>query len=170
MNSFEVCLSTEDSRWTTAISQIAVVVENVKQAVLDEVLTDIDYLALEKDFVVNLCLSDDITVQQLNREFRGMDKPTNVLSFANIDSDDFEDMLEFDDVVEMGDVIIAYETMNEQAKEQEIILEHHFCHLWTHGMLHILGYDHIDEDDRYEMERLEAIILEKLGIQNPYRE
>ena len=170
MNSFDVCLTAEDSRWTAAIGEIAAVVENVKEAVLDEVASDIDFLGLEKDFTVNLCLSDDETVRKLNFEFRGMDKPTNVLSFANIDSDDFEDVLEFDEVVEMGDVIIAYETMAAQAQEQGVSLEHHFCHLWTHGMLHILGYDHIDEEDRHEMEGLEALILEKFGILNPYRE
>lgn len=170
MNKFDVYLTVEDSQWTTAISEIAVVVENVKQAVLNEVVQDVEYLDLDKNFTVNLCLSDDNTVQKLNLEFRGLDKPTNVLSFANIDGDDFEDMLEFDDTIEMGDIIIAYETMQEQSKEQGITLENHFCHLWAHGLLHILGYDHINEEDRCEMEQLEARILEKLGIENPYRE
>ncbi len=170
MNSFDIFLNIEDSRWTAAIDKVAVVVEKVKQAVLEEASAEVDFLDLEKDFIVNLCLSDDNAVHKLNLEFRGMDKPTNVLSFASVDGDDFDDMLEFDDIVEIGDVIIAYETMSEQAKEQEISLEEHFCHLWTHGMLHLLGYDHIDENDRREMEQLEVRILNKLGIKNPYQE
>ncbi|MBQ7304037.1 MAG: rRNA maturation RNase YbeY [Alphaproteobacteria bacterium] len=170
MNSFEVFLTVDDSRWTTAIEKIAVVTENVKNAVVETVFSEVEYLHLAKDFTVNLCLSDDDTVHKLNLEFRGMDKPTNVLSFANIDGDDFEDALDHENVIEMGDIIIAYETMQEQSKEQEISLEHHFCHLWAHGLLHLLGYDHIDENDRIEMEQLETLILEKLGIKNPYRE
>ena len=132
--------------------------------------SDTGYLCLEKEFRVNLCLSDDDTVHKLNLEFRGMDKPTNVLSFANIDGADFDDMLANDDIIEMGDIIIAYDTMQEQSKEQEISLEQHFCHLWAHGLLHILGYDHIEEDDRLEMEQIEIAVLGKLGIDNPYQE
>ncbi len=170
MNSFDIFLTVDDPRWTTAIEKIAVVTENVKNVVVETVFSEVEYLHLAKDFTVNLCLSDDDTVHKLNLEFRNMDKPTNVLSFANIDGDDFEDMLNHENIVEMGDIIIAYETMQKQSKEQEISLEHHFCHLWTHGLLHLLGYDHIDDNDRIEMEKLEIIILEKLGIKNPYRE
>ena len=169
-NNFDVFLTVDDSRWTAAIPEIAAVIENVKDVVLQEVSSTVEYLQVNKNFVANLCLSDDTTVHKLNLEFRGMDKPTNVLSFANIDSDDFDDMLEFDDEVEMGDIIIAYETMEREAKEQEVSFEHHFCHLWVHGLLHIIGYDHIEEDERSNMERLETAILAKLNIEDPYKE
>ena len=117
-----------------------------------------------------MCLSDDENVHKLNLEFRNQDKPTNVLSFASIDSEDFDDMLEFEQTIELGDIIIAYETMEREAKEQEVSFKNHFCHLWTHGILHILGYDHIKDNDREEMEALEIAILDKLGIENPYKE
>ena len=92
MNNFEIVLNVDDSRWQAVIPDITAVVDDVKKAVLQEILSEIDFLALDKNFVVNLCLSDDESVHKLNYEFRGFDKPTNVLSFANIDGDDFDDI------------------------------------------------------------------------------
>ena len=170
MNRFDIFFNAEDLRWTAEIVKISTLVEDVKKAVLQEVLPDVDFLSLNKDFAVNLCLSDDKTVHKLNLEFRNTDKPTNVLSFANIDGDDFDDMLAFDETVELGDIIVAFETMKQQADEQEISLKNHFCHLMAHGLLHILGYDHMEESDRLEMEQIEIAVLHKLGIDNPYQE
>lgn len=170
MNKFDVFIDIEDHSWTAAIPDIVAVAQKVKEAVLQEVAERIDYLDVAKDFTVNLCLSDDTNVHQLNLEFRGFDKPTNVLSFANIDSEDFDNMLEFEDIIEMGDIIIAFETMKKEAMEQEVSFKDHFCHLWAHGLLHILGYDHIEEDERLEMEQIEISVLNKLGIKNPYQE
>lgn len=170
MIKFDIFIDIEDNRWTAAINNIAAVAENVKTAVLQQVTQDIDFLGLNKTFCLNLCLSDDENVHKLNLEFRNQDKPTNVLSFANIDSDDFDDILEYDDIIELGDIIIAYETMEREAKEQGVSFKNHFCHLWTHGILHILGYDHIEDSDREEMEAIEIDVLAKLGIENPYKE
>lgn len=170
MIKFDIFLDIEDNRWTAAINDIAAVAEDVKSKVLQQVAEDIDFLNSDKTFYLNLCLSDDENVHKLNLEFRNQDKPTNVLSFANIDSEDFDDMLEFEQTIELGDIIIAYETMEREAKEQEVSFKNHFCHLWTHGILHILGYDHIKDNDREEMESHEIAILDKLGIENPYKE
>ena len=131
---------------------------------------EIDFLVQPRLFSVNLCLSNDEAVHKLNFEFRGIDKPTNVLSFANIDDPDFEEVLECEDLVELGDVIVAFETMQREAREQGISLHDHFCHLWAHGLLHILGYDHIEPEDAAEMEQRETEVLAGLGIDNPYRE
>ena len=95
MNKFDVFIDVEDHSWTAAIPDIVAVAQKVKETVLQEVTESIDYLDVAKDFTVNLCLSDDANVHRLNLEFRGFDKPTNVLSFANIDSEDFDDMFEF---------------------------------------------------------------------------
>lgn len=170
MINFDIFIDIEDNRWTAAIDNITAVAEDVKSKVLQQVLADVDFLSLDKNFCLNLCLSDDKNVHKLNLEFRNQDKPTNVLSFANIDGDDFDGMLEFEQTVELGDIIIAYETMEREAKEQQTSFKNHFCHLWAHGILHILGYDHIEDDDREEMEALEIAILDKLGIENPYNE
>lgn len=99
----------------------------------------------------------------LNRDWRGKDAPTNVLSFPQIEP--------FDPVVGiLGDIILARETLEREAIEQGTSFEHHFTHLIVHGFLHILGYDHIEDDEALEMEGLETQILASLGVPDPYAE
>ena len=123
-----------------------------------------------KQLIFNLCLSNDDEVHSLNKEFRGLDKPTNVLSFANIDSDDFEELIASNNEIEMGDIIISLQTLQKEATKKNISLHNHFCHLLIHGILHLLGYDHIEDHDAEIMEGYEIKILEKLNISNPYQE
>ena len=170
MNNVKINLSSEDERWTAAIADIAAVVERVKDAVINRVGGEVDFLLPDRQFSLNLCLSNDEEVHRLNKEFRKMDKPTNVLSFASVDDEAFDEMLASGAEVELGDVIVAFETMEREAKETDVSFYDHFCHLWTHGMLHILGYDHTEPEDRAEMEQREIDILEKLKIANPYQE
>lgn len=170
MTEIKVFTDIEDERWTAAVENIAAVVEQVKETVFKRVEGEVDFLALPKTFGVNLCLSNDAAVHKLNLEFRHMDKPTNVLSFANLDDTDFDDVLTREDFVELGDVIVAFETMEREAEEQGVSLHDHFCHLWAHGLLHILGYDHITPEDAAEMETREVDVLAEMGIDNPYRE
>ena len=170
MNKFDVLTCVDDARWHKALSGLEKVVEACKNAVVENVQDDVCFLCEPKNFSINLNLSDDQTVQALNKEFRNMDQPTNVLSFANVDDPFFDDMFESQTDVELGDVIVAYETMLKQAEELNISLHDHFCHLWVHGMLHILGYDHIKEEERLQMEKKEIEILQTLNIENPYQE
>lgn len=170
MNNVKINLSIEDERWTAAIADVAAVVEKVKDAVINRVSGEVDFLLPDRQFSLNLCLSNDEEVHHLNKEFRKMDKPTNVLSFASVDDEAFDEMLASGAEVELGDVIVAFETMEREAKETDVLFCEHFCHLWAHGMLHILGYDHIEPEDRAEMEQREIDILEKLKIANPYQE
>lgn len=108
-------------------------------------------------------LSDDAEVQQLNKQFRGKDKPTNVLSFpADMD------FVEPDAPLYIGDIIFAMPTVSHEAAEQSKPVEHHLKHLTVHGLLHLFGYDHIEEDDATIMENLEIDILNGLKIKNPY--
>lgn len=108
----------------------------------------------DKDIAI--VFSDDAQVQTLNRDFRGKDKTTNVLSFPS----DAED--------EWGDIILAYETIAREAHEQGKPFKAHLTHLIVHGVLHLLGYDHIEDDEAEEMEALEITILAQLAIDNPY--
>ena len=126
------------------------------------------WLSTESKININLCLSDDDHIRCLNRDFRHLDQPTNVLSFANIDFEDFAKENELFETLELGDIIIAFETVQKQAIEQEITLSAHFCHLLTHGILHLLGYDHQTPAEASEMESLEANVLARLNIENPY--
>ncbi len=105
---------------------------------------------------VALVLADDATIQSLNHDFRGKNKPTNVLSFPS------------DEANELGDVILAFETIAREALAQHKTLKTHTTHLIVHGTLHLLGFDHEDEADALIMESLEIEILSKLAIENPY--
>jgi probable rRNA maturation factor len=108
-------------------------------------------------------------VQGLNRDYRGKDKPTNVLSFpAEIPSGLSPELLSELDEPELGDIIICAEVVAAEAAEQGKSLAAHWAHMVVHGMLHLQGYDHIEDADAEKMEALEVEILSRLGFANPY--
>lgn len=113
---------------------------------------------------LSVALADDATVQGLNRDYRGQDKPTNVLSFEA-----GEDRMPGQPLI-LGDVILARETCAREAVDGDKTFDDHLTHLTVHGVLHLLGYDHIDADEAEEMEALEVQILAEMGIENPYLE
>lgn len=172
MIKYQLEISINEPSWQKALPELESLSGEVFSQTLDYVATheDIDFFALNKSININLCLSNDSEVHALNKEFRGMDKPTNVLSFANIDDDSFDDLCQNEPEIELGDIIIALETMEREAKEQEISLHDHYCHLLTHGFLHLFGYDHIKENEARRMESFEIAILQRLNIANPYEE
>lgn len=107
---------------------------------------------------VSLLLADDATIARLNKQFRGKDGPTNVLSFpAPQVSPGF-----------LGDIALAGETIVEEAQFQGKRFENHAAHLVVHGFLHLLGYDHEKDEDAVRMEARERAILASIGIEDPY--
>lgn len=106
-------------------------------------------------FEVAVVLADNDFVQELNNKYRDKNQPTNVLSFPNQDNN-------------LGDIILAIETIENEAKEQGKTFHNHATHLLVHGFLHLLGYDHIEAKDADKMEKKEIKILSKLVIKNPY--
>lgn len=115
---------------------------------------------------LSIVLADDGMVQQLNRDYRGKDKPTNVLSFALTESEGPE--LEPGAPELLGDVFLAYETVAREAAEQGKTLDDHLTHLVVHGVLHLLGHDHDTDPEADAMERLEVRVLATLGVADPY--
>src|SRR5262249_50733570 len=107
---------------------------------------------------VSVLLADDATVQSLNAQWRGIDKPTNVLSFPAARGGDLP-----------GDIAIAYETLRRESATEDKPFLHHLAHLAVHGFLHLLGYDHETDSQAAAMEKLERDILARLAIADPYR-
>jgi probable rRNA maturation factor len=108
---------------------------------------------------VSILLTNDNHIQHLNHDFRGIEKPTNVLSFP---SDEDEDSL--------GDIAISINTLKREAEQEDKDFIHHFIHLLVHGLLHLKNYDHETDEEAEEMESLEIKILQDMGIKNPYIE
>jgi probable rRNA maturation factor len=111
-------------------------------------------------------LTDDSGIRALNRDFRGIDKPTNVLSFSTPRPG--PGCGKIAQPRPLGDIAIAYETMRKEADEESKAFDHHLSHLAVHGFLHLIGYDHETEEDADAMEALETEILAQLGIPDPY--
>lgn len=118
---------------------------------------------------VSVLFTTDAEVHALNREWRGRDKPTNVLSFHMLECEELLDLAPDGPPVMLGDIALAYETCAREAAEKGIPLDHHAAHLIVHGLLHLAGHDHVHSDEEAEaMERLEIAALAKLGIPDPY--
>jgi probable rRNA maturation factor len=139
-------IEVEDLAWSAALPEPEAVVLPAAEA------------ALDARGGVTILLTDDDSVAALNERFRGKAGPTNVLSFPAPDNP--EDHL--------GDIALAYGVCAREAAEQGKPLAHHLQHLVAHGVLHLLGYDHLTEAEAEEMEALERRILAGLGVPDPY--
>lgn len=117
---------------------------------------------------LSIVLADDALVQSLNRQWRGRDAPTNVLAFAAQEGGTPDPASPLP--VLLGDVVLACETVTREAAAQGKPLADHLRHLVVHGVLHLLGYDHVADADAQRMEALETRVLAGLGIPDPYRE
>lgn len=141
--------------------------EQIAAAVSRIASIDIEALAV-------VAFSSDVEVRSLNKQYREIDKPTNVLSFSSPDPVAGGDELDRAEIDLIGDIILARETVMLEAEELSYRtiqpVKDHTAHLIVHGILHLLGYDHDDKQDAEEMEALEVEILNELGIANPYTE
>lgn len=130
-------------------------------------------LVLSKELIseyteLNVRLTDDAVIQGLNKEFRNQDKPTNVLSFPAEPDEKFDELFA-EELLPLGDIALAYETIEREAANQGKTFKNHFIHLLIHGTLHLLGFDHITEEEAEEMESAEITLLKILKIDNPYQ-
>ncbi len=136
----------------------------------------LDYVKCPWECEINLTITDNKGIHELNKQFRNIDRPTDVLSFPMTEFDspaDF-DSLESDDVCDcfnpdtgelmLGDIVISAEKVLEQANEYGHSARREFCFLIVHSMLHLMGYDHIEDKDREVMEALQKDILDSAGI------
>lgn len=110
---------------------------------------------------LSIRIVDEEEMTALNNQFRGQDKPTNVLSFP-------AELPEGLDIPLLGDIAICASVVESEASEQQKKLISHYAHMTVHGSLHLVGYDHIEDQDAATMEALEITILNQFGIENPY--
>jgi probable rRNA maturation factor len=110
---------------------------------------------------------DENESQALNHQYRGKEKPTNVLSFPSEVPAYITEEMEFP---LLGDLVICAQVVNRESQEQNKTFDAHWAHMLLHGCLHLLGYDHIEDGEAQEMEALEIEILQKMGFPNPYND
>jgi probable rRNA maturation factor len=153
----DISIDIADARWNYAAPG------GVEPLVLDAVRAALAAHGPNAPVEIGLRLTNDEEIQVLNRDWRGMDKPTNVLSFA-LD----EEINAPGAPMPLGDVVIAYDTCVREASDEDKTLADHLRHLVVHGTLHLLGFDHEDAREADIMEDAERRILAKLGVSDPY--
>lgn len=157
-DSATIDLVIEDPRWAETIPDLEALAERgVAAAFADANFGE----------AVSLCvmLADDARIQVLNRDFRGMDKPTNVLSFPAEDTP-----LPPGELRVLGDIALAYDTLLREVNDANKTFRNHFLHLIVHASLHLIGYTHEIDEDAERMEALEIAALRGLDVPNPYEE
>lgn len=146
--------------------------QNVSQS--DNAPTEAQCLSWLEQFLPSFQNESELTIrivdseesQQLNNEYRGKNKPTNVLSFV------FERPMHIPEEVELpllGDLVICAPVVKQEAEQQNKTQDAHWAHMIVHGVLHLLGYDHIEEQEAEEMEQLETELLAEMGFADPYQ-
>ena len=118
----------------------------------------------DDDVAIGLLFTSDARIAEMNGQWRGKPKPTNVLSFLVSAATP----VPAGEPRPLGDIALAYGVISREAQEQKKPLSHHITHLIVHGVLHLLGYDHENDDEAGAMEAREIMILAELGMENPY--
>lgn len=139
---------------------------------IDKISEYVEYILTKeyksnKNPYITLLLTDNDEIQNINREYRGIDAPTDVISFAYHDSGDASDF-NIGDIDSLGDLIISLPRIVSQASDYNHSPKREFYYVLTHGMLHLLGYDHMEEDDKKIMRQKEESILNDFGYTRDY--
>jgi probable rRNA maturation factor len=154
-----------DAEWDSSIDWTLLVRRAAESAVAESAFPQL--AAGVRPVELSVRLTGDEQVRALNAEWRGKDKPTNVLSFPMADADELDDATEGPELM-LGDIVLARGVCAAEAADKAISIEAHASHLLVHGTLHLLGYDHGDDDAAADMEGREVRALARLGIGDPY--
>lgn len=157
-SSIEIDIRIASSAWRAALPNPAAAVRRAAIAALKA------ELPAKARTSLSILLTDDAEMRKLNAGWRAKDKPTNVLSFPAENAVDPAKPPAY-----LGDVALGLATCKREAREQKKTLADHVTHLIVHGVLHLLGFDHMDDDQAEAMEPLETVILAKMGIADPYK-
>ena len=170
----DLALSVQDDAWLSLFPDIEACSQKI---VLTALTMLVDEFELERSTLsekpvveISLVFTSDAAIRELNRDYRGKNQATNVLSFPDtpLDNSSLNDALSTGEPLMFGDIVMARETVLAEAEKQNKTVADHMAHLLIHGVLHLAGYDHIEENEANEMEQFEIAILQELNVANPY--
>ena len=156
-----------DEEWDSSSSWDQLVRDAAEAAIAESAFPSL--ANSERPVELSVRLAGDEDVRALNAEWRGKDKPTNVLSFPLAEADDLGTNIAEQELL-LGDIVLARGVCAAEASDKGVSVEQHATHLLVHGTLHLLGYDHQDDESAADMEAREVRALSRLGIANPYEE
>jgi probable rRNA maturation factor len=169
----EIDILIEEDLWLQNNQDIAKKITNLLEKIIQQ--TSLHKFIQNNDLLAEIAviLTNDDKIWQLNKEYRHRDKPTNVLSFPALDGSkikngQLENLEILSPILPLGDIVISYQTLKKECSEQNKIFDQHLTHLLTHSLLHLIGFDHENDEDAEVMENLEIKILAQMGIDNPY--
>ncbi|WP_334128499.1 rRNA maturation RNase YbeY [Sneathiella sp.] len=172
--SLDLAISVEDPAWLDIHPDLDVRAEKIACLALDAVTREFSLKAARGEELpaveISLLFTNDTAIRELNRDYRGKDAPTNVLSFPGnpLEIEELEQAIQTGEPLLLGDIVMARETLLREAEAQGKPVADHVAHLLVHGVLHLAGFDHLNENEAAEMENLEIEILRHLHIANPY--
>ena len=146
---YEYINQTNEKSWKNYKPYINLIVSRIKLV-----------MKLEKQYEFSIILVDSNKIHEINREYRNIDKDTDVISFASLDD---ELVFDLNEVIELGDIFINVDAIRSQASDYGHSLKREFCFLVTHGILHLLGYDHMNKEDEKKMFDLQEEILNEIA-------
>ena len=164
-SNIDILIDIDDDRWNEWYTpdQWHILIHKI----ITQVLNNLTIIAKVE---VSVLLTNNSEIQTLNKQYRGKDKPTNVLSFPNLNHTEVRQLpTNSPYAIMLGDIALAFETILAEAKEENKAFLHHFYHLVVHGMLHLLGYDHEEDAEAERMQTKEIEILKTLNITDPYQ-
>lgn len=156
-----------DEEWDSSRSWDELVRDAAEAAIAESAFPQLT--AVARPIEISVRLTGDEQVRALNAEWRGKDRPTNVLSFPMAQTADLQDTRVAGPELLLGDIVLARGICEIEAAEKGVRFEDHAIHLLVHGTLHLLGYDHDDDDQAADMEARETRALGRLGIASPYQ-
>lgn len=162
MPQLDIQISVEDEGWPEEHA-LLVLADRVLSAAVEDLSSSESQPFPAQPVELSLVFTGDAAIRQINAEWRGKDKPTNVLSFPAfpIEPGAMPGPM-------LGDIVIARETVEREAADLEKSAQAHLTHLLVHGFLHLFGYDHLENDEAERMETIETRILATLGLSDPY--
>ena len=157
----EIDYSIEDNRWKPYTKNLKKYINNIFNDIVDVLYYNSFFK--DKTIEISIIFTNDNNIRKINKEYRNCNKVTNVLSFPLYEKELFNLK---DNYILIGDIILSYDTIKNESVD--ITFKDHLTHLIIHSILHLFGFDHIEDKEAEEMERIEIDILKKMNINNPY--